>query len=370
MTQERILVVDDEESVRGLVGALLERSGYSTTLADGAEAALTRMQEGPAYDLVLSDIMMPGTDGLSLLQQICTEHPGTPVVMITAVQDVQVAMNAFRSGAIDYLLKPFARSQLETVVTRAMDHGRLMKQNAAYRQNLEEMVSARTGRLRATMQDLERSYDTTLEAMGNALDLRDEETQGHSKRVTAYTIELGRALGLNADKLKLIARGAFLHDLGKIATPDAILLKPGRLDDEEMAVMQEHCARGYEIVCKIPFLSDAAEIVYAHHERFDGKGYPRGLSGEAIPLGARIFAVADTLDAMTSDRPYRKGTSFAAAMEEIAQCAGGQFDPKIVEVFLQMPVELWSELRAELERLSPVALSAKLCRPMVAREIQ
>jgi putative nucleotidyltransferase with HDIG domain len=370
MSQERILVVDDEESVRGLVGTLLDRCGYSTTLADGAKEALTRMQEGPAYDLVVSDIMMPGTDGLSLLQQICTDHPGTPVVMITAVQDVHVVTNAFRGGAIDYLLKPFARAQLESVVTRAMDHGRLMKQNSAYRQNLEEVVSARTGRLRETMQDLERSYDSTLEAMGDALDLRDEETEGHSKRVTAYTIALARAMGLNADELRNIARGAFLHDIGKIATPDSILLKPGKLNDEEMAVMREHCARGYEIVCKIPFLSEAAEIVHAHHERYDGKGYPRGLSGEEIPLGARIFAIADTLDAMTSDRPYRRGTSFTAAMEEIARCAGGQFDPKIVEVFMGMPVESWSELRAEIGRLSPAALSAKLCRPAVARATQ
>ena len=206
MLRERILVVDDEESVRGLVGALLVRSGYSTTLADGAAEALAHLREGPAYDLVLSDIMMPGTDGLSLLQQICTDHPGTPVVMVTAVQDVHVATNAFRGGAIDYLIKPFARAQLEGVVTRAMDHGRLMKQSAAYRQNLEEMVSARTERLRATMQDLERSYDITLEAMGDALDLRDEETEGHSKRVTAYTIELARALRLDADELRMIAR--------------------------------------------------------------------------------------------------------------------------------------------------------------------
>lgn len=367
MARERILVVDDEESVRGLVGALLDRSGYATTLADGAEAAMTRMQEGPAYDLVLSDIMMPGTDGLGLLQHICTEHPGIPVVLVTAVQDVHVAMNAFRGGAIDYLLKPFARAQLESVVTRAMEHGRLAKQNAAYRQNLEEVVAARTRRLRATVQDLERSYDVTLEAMGDALDLRDEETEGHSKRVTAYTIELARALGVDSAQLKMIARGALLHDIGKIATPDAILLKPGRLNDEEMALMREHCVRGYEVISKIPFLQEATEIVLTHHERFDGKGYPQGLRGEDIPLGARIFAIADTMDAMTSDRPYRKGTSFAAARDEIAKCAGGQFDPSIVKVFLQMPIETWSNLRDEIGRLSPEMLSAKLCRPEVAR---
>ena len=205
------------------------------------------------------------------------------------------------------------------------------------------------------MQDLERSYDITLEAMGDALDLRDEETEGHSRRVTAYTIALAQAMGLEADELRIIARGAFLHDIGKIATPDSILLKPGRLSDEEMAIMKEHCERGYEMVRKIPFLREAAEIVYAHQERFDGTGYPRGLRGEEIPLGARIFAIADSLDAMTSDRPYRKGTTFAAAIEEIVRCAGEQFDPQIVEVFLAMPNETWSGLAQGDRKTVPVS---------------
>jgi putative nucleotidyltransferase with HDIG domain len=171
---------------------------------------------------------------------------------------------------------------------------------------------------------------------------------------------------LEADDLRVIARGAFLHDIGKIATPDSILLKPGKLSDEEMAIMKEHCERGYEMVRKIPFLREAAEIVYAHQERFDGTGYPRGLRGEEIPLGARIFAIADSLDAMTSNRPYRKGTTFAAATKEIVRCAGQQFDPQIVDVFLAMPNETWSELRAEIGKLSPSARSISLYHPAVA----
>src|ERR1700733_3845723 len=367
MPQERILVVDDEEAVRRVVAALLECCGYEITALEGAEEALTRLQQDPDYDLVLSDIMMPGIDGLTLLEQIVTDHPGMPVVMCSAVNDVHVATNAFRRGAIDYILKPFERAELQSVVMRAVEQGRLRKQNAVYRHNLEAIASSRTGRLRSTMQDLERSYDITLEAMGDALDLRDEETEGHSKRVTAYTIALARAMGLDSDELRVIARGAFLHDIGKIATPDNILLKPGRLNAEEMSIMREHCERGYEMVRKIPFLREAAEIVYAHQERFDGSGYPRGLRGKEIPLGARIFAIADTLDAMTSDRPYRKGTTFAAASEEIARCSGGQFDPQIVELFLALPTESWAELRAEIERLSPTVLSAKLCHPEVAQ---
>ena len=356
------MIVDDEEAVRGVAAALLERSGYVVTTAEGAEEALARLAQDPDYDLILSDIIMPGTDGLTLLDQICLDHPGLPVVMLSGLNDIHVATNAFRRGAIDYLLKPFEREEFDSIVMRAIEHGRLRKQNTIYRHNLEAIVSSRTGRLRSTMQDLERSYDITLEAMGDALDLRDEETEGHSRRVTAYTIALAQAMGLDSEELRVIARGAFLHDIGKIATPDRILLKPGKLDVEERCIMRQHCERGYEMVRKIPFLRDAAEIVYSHQECFDGTGYPRGLQGEEIPLGARIFAIADTLDAMTSDRPYRKGTSFAAATEEIARCAGKQFDPGIVEVFLAMQIETWPELRAETSRNSPAGLSVQLCR--------
>jgi putative nucleotidyltransferase with HDIG domain len=206
------------------------------------------------------------------------------------------------------------------------------------------------------MHDLERSYDFTLEVMGDALDLRDAETEGHSRCVTAYTIALARKIGLNAEQLRIIARGAFLHDIGKIATPDRILLKPGKLDPEEIEIMRQHCALGYQMVRKIPFLCEASEIIYTHQETFDGTGYPRGLRGEAIPLGARIFAIADTLDAMTSDRPYRKALSFDQARAEIVRCSGSQFDPGIVQVFLTMPEALWNSLRREVERGTPGAL--------------
>ena len=323
--QEHILVVDDEATVRGALVQMLGRSGYDVSAVADAEQALLHLQDDPGCDLVLADVMMPGANGLTLLDVICRNHPGVPVVMLTAIHDIHVVTNAFRRGAIDYLLKPFDRAQLLEVVLHALEHGRLLKQNAAYRQNLEQIVSFRTSRLRATMHDLERSYDITLEAMGDALDLRDAQTEGHSRRVTAYTIALARELGLDQEQLRLIARAAFLHDIGKISTPDAILLKRGALTPEETEIMHQHCVRGYQMVHKIPFLRDASELVYAHHENFDGSGYPRCLRGEAIPLGARIFAIADSLDAITSQRPYRKELSFAQAREEIARCSGSQF---------------------------------------------
>jgi putative nucleotidyltransferase with HDIG domain len=210
------------------------------------------------------------------------------------------------------------------------------------------MVRARTEMLRHAMEDLEHSYDITLEALGDALDLKDSETEGHSKRVTAYTIALARAMGIPPAEIKVIARGAFLHDIGKMAIPDEILRKPGKLTIEEQDVMREHCTRGYHMLRKIPFLAGAAEIVFCHQEHFDGTGYPSGLRGNEIPIGARIFAVADTLDAITSDRPYRQANSFDAARAEILRCSNTQFDSAVVEVFLKIPNELWQELRAEI----------------------
>jgi putative nucleotidyltransferase with HDIG domain len=364
MPLERVLVVDDEAAVRGIVAQLLGCGGYEAHTAGGADEALRELKEDPAYDLVMTDVMMPEIDGLSLLDRIGIDYPGLPVVMFTAVHDIHVATNAFRRGAIDYLLKPFERTQLMSVVTRAVEHGRLRKQSLVYRQNLEDVVSARTELLRTTMQELERSYDTTLEAMGDALDLRDAETEGHSRRVTAYTIALAREMGMDPEELRIIARGAFLHDIGKIATPDRVLLKPGKLDENEMAIMREHCRRGYEMVSKIPFLREASEIVYSHQESFDGSGYPRGLRGSEIPLGARIFAIADTLDAITSNRPYRRGRSFEEARQEIERCSGGQFDPGIVDVFLRIPADHWASLREEASALSALSASGTLCQPL------
>jgi putative nucleotidyltransferase with HDIG domain len=198
------------------------------------------------------------------------------------------------------------------------------------------------------MSNLERSYDITLEALGDALDLKDAETEGHSKRVTAFTIAIARAMGISKDQIAVIARGAFLHDIGKMAIPDAILRKPGALTPDEVLIMREHCYRGYQMLKKIPFLLEASEIVYSHQERWDGTGYPRGLRGEEIPLGSRMFSIADTLDAITSDRPYRPAQPFTAARDEIQRWSGRQFDPSVVKVFMEMPANIWDDLRKEI----------------------
>jgi len=204
-------------------------------------------------------------------------------------------------------------------------------------------------RLKTALSDLEKSYDITLQSLGDALDLKSGRSEHHSKRVTAFSIAIARAIGLPRDQISVIARGAFLHDVGLMAIPDNILLKPGELTEEEKHIMQEHAYRGYQMLNKIPFLAEAAEIVYSHQERFDGTGYPRGLKGDQIPLGARIVSVADTFDAIINDRPYRPAQSVQAARVEIEMWSGRQFDPEVAKVFLNMPENIWGELGRHID---------------------
>jgi putative nucleotidyltransferase with HDIG domain len=264
--------------------------------------------------------------------------------MVTAMHDIAIALEAIRNGAYDYILKPFEKDQLYMSVGRALEHRRLVMENRSYQSDLEQLVAERTQQLSLALRDLEQSYDHTLEALGGALDAKDAETEGHCQRVTAFTIRMAEAMGVDKVALRHIARGAFLHDIGKMGIPDSILRKPGPLTADERTVMRRHCDIGFDVLKRIPFLKEAAEIVLTHQECFDGTGYPQGLKGEDIPVGSRIFAVADTLDAMISDRPYRKALPISVAREEIRKNAGTQFDPRVVAVFLSVPDRIWQDL--------------------------
>jgi len=261
----------------------------------------------------------------------------------------------FQDGGYPKLLRAMrasaekALSATQSSIARRKDSTPEVAEIAEYINNLESLASARTNQFKQAMSELERSYDITVEFMGDALDLKGAETEGHSKRVTAFAIAIAQKMKLPKEEIRIIARGVFLHDIGKMAVPDSILRKPTNLTPEEASIMKGHALDGYRIVKNIPFLSDAAEIVYAHHESYDGSGYPRGLKGDEIPLGARIFSVADTFDALTSDRPYRPRQTFEAARKQIQLWASRQFDPLVVEAFLSMPENIWEALRQDVE---------------------
>ncbi|MGH9469124.1 MAG: HD domain-containing phosphohydrolase, partial [Terriglobia bacterium] len=341
----RALVVDDEQAICDLLIEKLRSEGYECRACRDAEQALGLLRR-ESFDVILSDLRMPGISGMELMKRVQEESPRSAFLLVTGEQDVRVGIEAMKLGASDYVVKPFRLEPVLHSVTQALAKKRLEIELENYRQRLEQMVEERTSELENALRQIESTYEETLQALGAAIDLRDTGTAGHSFRVTQYALEIGHSMGCSAGELKEISHGASLHDIGKIGIPDGILLKEAILSDEERAVMKTHVVIGYHLVSRIAFLHPAAQIVRTHHENFDGSGYPEQLRGEEIPLGARIFAVADALDAITSDRPYRKSRPFAAALEEIKNQAGRQFDPAVVKTFLDVPCETWKSIRS------------------------
>ena len=358
-TETLVLVVDDDAAACKLLSIILSAPAFRCTTACSGEEALAALQR-ERFDAVVSDLHMPGISGMELLTEVRRRHPYMAFLVTTGVDDVDVGVQAMRCGADDYLVKPLRESAVVASLESALHKRQLEKQVENYRQHLEEMVAERTQQLQAAFQQIERSYEDTLQALGAAIDLRDHETAGHSQRVCRYSLEIACAMGWSDKQLGSLARGAYLHDIGKLGIPDGILLKPGPLTADERRLMQRHVQIGFDLVKDIPFLADVAEIVLTHHERSDGGGYPRGLKGEEILLGARIFAVADTLDAITSDRPYRRASSFESARETIRHLSGSQFDPHVVSVFLNIPEETWPTIARNQRQVA--ALSPELRR--------
>ena len=340
LSAARLLVVDDEPAARQLLSLILAAATFRCTTASSGEEAVVALQR-EHFDAVISDLHMPGMGGMELLTEVCRRHPHTAFLVTTGVDDVDVGVQAMRNGADDYLVKPLRDTAVVASLERALHKRKLDLQIENYHQHLEDMVVERTSQLQSALQQVERSYEDTLRALGVAIDLRDHETAGHSQRVCRYSVEIARAMGWTKGELASLARGAYLHDIGKLGISDGILLKPGPLTGDERKLMQEHAQIGFDVVKHIPFLADAAEIILMHHERCDGTGYPRGLKGDEIRRGAQIFAVADTLDAITSDRPYRRAESYQSAREAISRGSGSQFDPRVVQVFLTIPEDRW-----------------------------
>ncbi|HSS20754.1 MAG TPA: HD domain-containing phosphohydrolase [Pyrinomonadaceae bacterium] len=340
-----ILIVDDESEITAILSDLFSGQ-FECATAGSAEEALGRLAEAN-FDLVVSDITMPGMSGLDMIPHIKNNSPDTVVVMISGMQTVESAIDALRLGAFDYVMKPFDLRQAEAVVSRALEHHELIVAKQRYENHLEELVEQRTAELDQALNSLEEAYRSTLKALTTALETRDQETHGHSERVVSYSLRLGREFGLDGERYKALEFGSLLHDIGKIGVPDMILRKPAKLTDEEWVVMREHPMHGQQILRGIKFLEGAARVVAQHHEKWDGSGYPVGLSGEDIDICARIFSVADAFDAITSDRVYRKGKPYQAAAQELDDWAGKQFDPKVVDAFHRVPEQDWAELHAQ-----------------------
>jgi cyclic di-GMP phosphodiesterase len=367
-----VLLVDDDEDVRELLHEIFRSSGYRCRLAsNGREALDAFAAEWPP--LTVTDIKMPVMDGLEFLKRARALDPDAVVVVLTGVGDVRTAVESLTGGAYDFLLKPVNPDDLLHAAERALEHRQSLIGRREHQALLERQVAEAGRELEATLRRLEDTYRSTLEALGSAIDTRDVGTHAHSRRVRGYSLVIARAHGVPESRLRDLEHGVLLHDIGKIGIPDAILLKSGPLTPAEWQVMRRHPEIGRQLIEKIPFLRGAIPIVYHHHERWDGTGYPLGLRGEAIPLAARIFAVADSLDAMTFDRPYSRATSFEAAREEIRRCAGTHFDPAVVRTFLGIPVDVLAAIHrsgADVPARPDEAEAALLAIPGFARVLR
>jgi len=340
----QVLIVEDDPQVRGALREVFVADGYQCRLAkDGREGLEAFERERPP--LTLTDIKMPVMDGLDFLKRARAIDADAAIIVITGVGDMKTAIESLKCGAYDFITKPVNVEEVLIAAERALERRQLITERREYQVMLERRVAEATRDLAAALAELEDTYRTTLEALGSALDTRDVGTHAHSRRVVGYSLSIAHAFGVDESQMRDIEHGVLLHDIGKIGIPDGILLKPGRLGAEEWKIMRTHPELGRRLVERIPFLRGAVPIVYHHHERWDGSGYPSGLKGEMIPLGARIFAVADAFDAMTCDRPYSVAISFEAARVEIERCAGAHFDPAVVQAFLTVPLELLEAIR-------------------------
>lgn len=329
----RILVVDDEPEIVAFIRELLTNRGYEVLgLSDTREFPSRFDSFQP--DICILDFRMPYHSGSDLLNIIKRKDAKVEVVFLTAQDETSLAVDLMKRGALDFLLKPVELNQLLLSIGRALEHRRLIVENENYRLHLEQLVLEKTTALNQALTSLSHVHSSTLDALSMALDFRDQSTSGHSRRVADLTAGAAKSIGVSNGMLVQIEHGALLHDIGKLKIPDSILWKPSKLTEEEWKTMRRHAEYGFEFLSNLAFLRDAAEIVHAHHEKFDGTGYPRGLRAGGIPFGARVFAIVDSVDAMIYKRPYNNPISFTEAAEEVRRCSGTQFDPGVVEATL------------------------------------
>jgi len=321
------LVVDDDQQVRETLVRVIRSQGLECVAVPSADEAIAVLDADPGVAVLISDIRMPGTDGVELLRQVRRQHPDVAVIMLSAVADVQLAVECLKLGALDYIAKPMVIGEVQARVARALEKRELTLQNRYYQQHLETEVRRQRARI-------EQLFLEGAQTLAQALEAKDAYTRGHSQRVREYAIRTALTLGYTGDFLDNLGLGAELHDIGKIGTRESVLNKPGRLTAEEFRHVAEHTVLGERILS--PLAGDRPVLLHiarSHHERVDGDGFPDGLRGDAIPVEARIVAVVDAFDAMTTNRAYRDSLEAGPAFQELRRCAGLQFDREVVDAF-------------------------------------
>jgi response regulator RpfG family c-di-GMP phosphodiesterase len=341
-----ILIVNDAVPVRETLARKLTNLGYECMSCESGQEAFDLLASR-SFDLVLADVLKPETGGAAFLKKALSISPDTAVILIASKINIEEAVGSLKDGAYDYITKPFSPEEVSISVARALDKRRLVIDTRNQQRILEEQVASRSRQLKEALGVLDHTYRSTFVALSRALESRNADPDGHSMRVTLYSKRLARKLELNELEMRDIEYGVLLRDIGKIGIPDDLLKKSGLLNEDEWLLMHRHPEIGYRILSNIKFLKGAAQLVLHHHEQYDGKGYPRNLNGDQISLGARIFAVANNLDDLTSTRPFRAAISFEDATEEIKKRSGNRLDPALVREFLEIPVSEWKNIRQE-----------------------
>jgi putative nucleotidyltransferase with HDIG domain len=335
--EDQILIVDDEEMICSIMARRLSREGYACVTARNGREALNQFYKD-TFSLILSDIRMPEMDGIELLKKVKAVNPKMMMIMVTAYADIEMAVEAMRLGAYDFLTKPVNLELVILSVRNALEKKRLEEEIEAYHKNLETLVEERTAKLQQAYHILKKAHLDSVKVLAEAIDAKDPYTRGHSDRVRRMSMKIAIHLGFPQDRLESLEYGALLHDIGKIGIKDEVLQKQSPLDLKEYEYIQEHPLIGVKIVEGIDFFKDKIPMIRHHHEHFDGNGYPDGLAGEAIPLEARIISVPDAFDAMTSVRPHNRIMPLGDVLLELENCKGKQFDPVVLDIFLRQKV--------------------------------
>jgi response regulator RpfG family c-di-GMP phosphodiesterase len=328
-----ILIVDDEKTIYSVIARRLAMEGYPCVMANNGREALGYFSKNNC-SLIISDIRMPEMNGLELLKNVKAVRPNIMFIIMTAYPEIGMAVEAIRLGATDFILKPVDLELMAFSVKKALAQRKMEDEIEAHHKNLEKLVEERTTKLREALLVLKKTHLDSVKVLAGAIDAKDPYTRGHSDRVRKMSMKIGMKLSFNKERLENLVFGALLHDIGKIGIRDEVLQKKGQLTPEEYQYVQQHPLIGVKILEGIDFFKDKIPMIRNHHEHFDGGGYPDGLLGETVPLEARIIAVSDAFDAMTSLRPHRKAMPVEDVILEMGKGKGRQFDPQILEIFL------------------------------------